>query len=75
MALTKTNQDPITMGYAYLGIGQYLINQFRYDEALEVGLKGYELLERAGDSAAQANIAFVIMGSFNIRIFYEPVIQ
>jgi diguanylate cyclase (GGDEF)-like protein len=63
--LSKINQDPITMGYAYFGIGQYLMNQSRYDEALEVGLKGYDLLEQAGDIAAQANIAFIMMGSYS----------
>jgi diguanylate cyclase (GGDEF)-like protein len=65
LTLSEEYPDPITMGYAYFGIGQFLINQFRYDEALEVGLKGYDLLEQGGDKAAQANISFIIMGSYS----------
>jgi len=65
LTLSEVSQDPITMGYAYFAIGGYLVNQFRNDEALEAGLKAYELLERAGDIAAQANTAYVIMGSYS----------
>jgi tetratricopeptide (TPR) repeat protein len=66
-ALTEGSRwdDYITMGYACLGIGQYLINQFRYDDALEIGLHGYDLLGLAGDHAAQANITFIVMGAYS----------
>lgn len=64
-ALSNGREDPITIGYASLAIGQYFVNQFRYDEALEVGLAGYALLEQARDWEAQANITFLVMGAYS----------
>lgn len=65
LALAEVTEEPITLGYAYFVLGSCYITQAKYDEALEVGLKGYELLKQGRDLAAQANIAFVMLIAYS----------
>lgn len=65
LALAEATQDPITLGYAYFVMGGCLITQTQYGDALEAGLKGYDLLEQGRDLAALANIAFVMLIAYS----------
>lgn len=65
LTFAEATGDLLARGYGCLAIGQFLVNQFRWDEALEIGLKGFDVLGQAGDTAAQANIAFILMAAYS----------
>jgi diguanylate cyclase (GGDEF)-like protein len=65
LALALPFQDHITLGYANFVLTCDSLYRFAYGDALEAGLRAYELLEQGGDRFAQAHVAAVMVLAYS----------